>query len=182
MKGGSKYFACLILFFILKHAKPSVRNRTRYIRKDICFDLFLFFCMSDQNRHSCIVHLRLIQSGFSHVFVVYSVEIRVMNIQSALLQGVETSCMCVCTKRVCVSITEPKACTVAQLRRVHLFIVNCLLKNKFNIHCNILFISLSQHYKPNFHAKNIIWLKFTMNYSLFKLNYNWRHCNAISLT
>ena len=35
---------------------------------------------------------------------------------------------------------------------------------------------------PNFHAKNIIWLKFTINYSLFKLNYNWRHCSAISLT
>ena len=30
--------------------------------------------------------------------------------------------------------------------------------------------------------KNIIWLKFTINYSLFKLNYNWRHCSAISLT
>ena len=37
-------------------------------------------------------------------------------------------------------------------------------------------------YKPNFHAKNIIWLKFTINYSLFKLNYNWWHCSAISLT
>ena len=27
-------------------------------------------------------------------------------------QGAETSCMFVCTKRVCVSDTEPKACTV----------------------------------------------------------------------
>ena len=35
---------------------------------------------------------------------------------------------------------------------------------------------------PNFYAKYIIWLKFTINYSLFKLNYNWRHCSAISLT
>ena len=29
---------------------------------------------------------------------------------------------------------------------------------------------LSQHYKPNFYTKNIIWLKFTINYSLFKLD------------
>ena len=59
-------------------------------------------------------------------------------------QGAETSCMCVCTKRVCVSNNEPKACTVGiqyirisvfvQSWRVHWFIVNCLLKNKFNIH------------------------------------------------
>ena len=28
------------------------------------------------------------------------------------LQGAETSCVCVCTKRVCVSNTKPKACTV----------------------------------------------------------------------
>ena len=34
----------------------------------------------------------------------------------------------------------------------------------------------------NSHAKNIIWLKFTINYSLFKFNYNWQHCSAISLT
>ena len=34
----------------------------------------------------------------------------------------------------------------------------------------------------NFHAKNIIWLKFTINYSLLKLNYLWRHCSAPSLT
>ena len=64
-----------------------------------------------------------------------------------------------------------------------MFIVNCLLRNKYNIHIfSILFIHLSQHHKPNFHAKNIIWLKFTINYSLFKLNYNWRHCSATSLT
>ena len=49
-----------------------------------------------------------------------------------------------------------------QSRRVHLFIVNCLLKHKFNTQCNILFIYLSQHYKPNFHGKNIIRLKFTI--------------------
>ena len=35
---------------------------------------------------------------------------------------------------------------------------------------------------PNLNAKNKIWLKFTINYLLFKLNYNWRHCSAISLT
>ena len=58
---------------------------------------------------------------------------------------------------------------------------NCLLKNKFNIHV-ILFIYLSQKYKPNFHAKNIIWLQFTVNHSFFKFNYNWRHCSPISLT
>ena len=45
-------------------------------------------------------------------------------------------------------------------RRVHLFIVNCLLKNKFNIH---VFIYLSQYYKQNFRAKNIIWFKFAIN-------------------
>ena len=50
---------------------------------------------------------------------------------------------------------------------------NCLLlivNLNFNIHtCNILFIYLSQHYEQNFHAKNIIWLEFTINYSLFQL-------------
>ena len=61
---------------------------------------------------------------------------------------------CVCTRRVCASKIDHR-------RRV---------------------LYLSQHYKPNFHAKNIIWLKFTINYSLFKLNYNWRHCSVISLT
>ena len=99
--------------------------------------------------------------------------------------------MCVCTKRVCVwkeYRTEGVYCryiqyirisVFVQTRRVHLFIANCLLKNKFNMH---VFIYLSQHFKPNFHAKNMIWLKFAINKSLFKLNYNWQHCSAISLT
>ena len=39
-----------------------------------------------------------------------------------------------------------------QSRRVHLFIVNCLLKNKFNIHV-ILFKYLSQQYKVKFACK-----------------------------
>ena len=83
----------------------------------------------------------------------------------------------------CSYMQHKRISVFVQFRRVHLFIVNCLLKNKFNILCNdILLIFLSQHYKPNFHAKNIIWLKFTINYSLFKLNYNWRLCSAISLT
>ena len=29
-----------------------------------------------------------------------------------VFQGAKTSCVCVCTKRVCVSNTKPKACTV----------------------------------------------------------------------
>jgi len=53
--------------------------------------------------------------------------------------------VCVSVPIVCVKFTEPKVCTVwykqyiirimifVQSRRVHLFIVNCLLKNKFNI-------------------------------------------------
>jgi len=59
--------------------------------------------------------------------------------------------VCVCTKRVCVSNTEPKACIVDmtihknQSMRLHLFIVNGILKNKFNIH-NI-------HYKAKFACK-----------------------------
>ena len=36
--------------------------------------------------------------------------------------------------------------------------------------------------KRNFHAKNITWLKFTINISLFKFNYNCQHCSSISLT
>jgi len=49
--------------------------------------------------------------------------------------------------------------------------------------CNRLFIHLSQHYNANFHAKNIIFIKvYNKLYSLFKLNYNWRHCSALSLT
>ena len=50
---------------------------------------------------------------------------------------------------------------------------NCLLlivNLKFNIHTrNILFIYLSQHYKQNFHAKDILWLEFKINYSFFQL-------------
>ena len=65
-----------------------------------------------------------------------------------------------------------------------MFIVNCLLKNKFNIlTCSILFIYLSQNYKQIFHAKKIIWL--SVQYKLLvihELNYNWQHCSAISLT
>ena len=34
------------------------------------------------------------------------------NHNEASNQGTETSCVCVCTKRVCVSNTKPKACTV----------------------------------------------------------------------
>ena len=81
-------------------------------------------------------------------------------------QGTEASCICVCTKRVCVRNNEPKEhCTCIQYirisvfvqsRRVHLFIVNCLLKNKFNIHVIYYLIYLSPHYKRHFHAKKII--------------------------
>ena len=35
---------------------------------------------------------------------------------------------------------------------------------------------------PGFDTKNILWLKFTKNGSLFKFNNNWRYCSAISLT
>ena len=63
-----------------------------------------------------------------------------------------------------------------------LFIVNCLLKISLIYMKYIIVPYLSQQYKLNFHAKNIIWLKFTISKSLFKLNYNWRHCSAISLT
>ena len=91
-----------------------------------------------------------------------------------LERGVELSeatprCVCICTKRVCVRNTEPKACTkgiytiqyiriavFVQSRRVHLFIVNCLLKNKFNIHVKYIIYTFKSTYKPNFHAKNII--------------------------
>ena len=36
-------------------------------------------------------------------------------------------------------------------------------------------------YEIKFSCKEIL-LKFTINYSLFMLNYNWQHCSAISLT
>ena len=72
---------------------------------------------------------------------------------------------------------------IVQSRRVQLFLVNCLLINKFDIHVMYyLYIFKSTLKAMNFDAKNIIWLKFTINYSLFKLNYNWRHFSAISLT
>ena len=47
--------------------------------------------------------------------------------------------------------------------------------------CKILFIYSSQHYKPNLYAKKIIWLKLSINYSLFQLNFKRRHFSAISL-
>ena len=68
------------------------------------------------------------------------------------------SCVCVCTKKVCVKFTEPKVCTVG------------IYSNKK--------IGICQHCKPNFHAKIIICLKFTKNYSLFKLNHN-LFCNFL---
>ncbi len=46
-------------------------------------------------------------------------------------------------------------------RREKLFIVNCLLKNNFNINMQYIFIFI--YIKPNFHTKNIIWLKLTIN-------------------
>ena len=59
-------------------------------------------------------------------------------------QGAETSCGCVCTKKVCESNTEPKACTVGYTVHKNLgicalyslgeCIVNCLIKNKWNIY------------------------------------------------
>ena len=64
------------------------------------------------------------------------------NINLGESQGAEPSCVCVCNKRVIVRNTEPKACPLSTVHenlgictiwRVHFFIVNCLLKNKFNI-------------------------------------------------
>ena len=60
-------------------------------------------------------------------------------------QGAETSRMCVCSKSVCKKyraegvyycryIQFIRISVFVQSRRVHLFIVNCLLKNKFNTH------------------------------------------------
>ena len=77
-----------------------------------------------------------------------------------LFQGAETSCVCVCTKGVGVSDNEPKACTegiyTIQYIRISVFV------QSRRVH---LFI-----------------FKFTIHYSLFKLNYGWQHCSAISLT
>ena len=60
-------------------------------------------------------------------------------------QGAETSCVCVCNKKnlckehrtegvYCRCVQYIKISVFVKYRRVHLFIVNCLLKNKFNIH------------------------------------------------
>ena len=61
-------------------------------------------------------------------------------------------CVCLYQKSVC-KVTVPKVCTVGLYstyesrylysRRVHLFIVNCLFKNKFKMH---VIYNLSQHY------------------------------------
>ena len=58
--------------------------------------------------------------------------------------GAETSCVCLYQKIVCkvyrtegvytVGIQYIRISVFLQSRRVHLFIVNCFLKNKFNIH------------------------------------------------
>ena len=40
----------------------------------------------------------------------YKIDMKVSSFVSN--QGAETSCMCVCTKRVCVKFTKPKMCTV----------------------------------------------------------------------
>ena len=50
--------------------------------------------------------------------------------------GGNVMCVCLYQKSVC-KVTVPKVCTVglySLARRVHLFIVNCLLKNKLNMH------------------------------------------------
>ena len=72
-------------------------------------------------------------------------------------------CVCVCTKRVCEKFTEPMVCTVgiySTYKSRYLYSVGeyiCLLLIVYlKYTCNILFIYLSKHYKPNFHAKNII--------------------------
>ena len=95
-------------------------------------------------------------------------------------QGTEASCICVCTKRVCVRNNEPKEhCTCIQYirisvfvqsRRVHLFIVNCLLKTKFNIHV-IYYLYILVNTVSQIFMQKIILIEFKINYSLFKLNY-----------
>ena len=84
--------------------------------------------------------------------------------------GAETSCVCVCNKRVCVRNTESKACTVG---------INSTKESQYlyslgEYTCLLLIVYLNKY------AKNTIWLKFTINYSLFKFNYNRRHCSTIS--
>ena len=56
---------------------------------------------------------------------------------------------------MCVCLYQESVCKELQSRRVHLFIVNSLLKCINNI-LHVYYLFLSQHYKPNFHAKNII--------------------------
>ena len=81
--------------------------------------------------------------------------------------GGNVMCVCVCTKRVCVSNTEPKVCArryihyirisvfVKSTRVIHLFTVNCLFKSKFNMHVKYYHTFNSALY-AKFHAKNII--------------------------
>ena len=87
-------------------------------------------------------------------------------------QGADTSCMCVCTKRVCVKFTEPKACTVGIYSTYESRYLYSLgeYKNKFNIDVKYyLLIYLSQ--------QEYILIEVYNYYSLFKLNYNW-HCST----
>ena len=65
------------------------------------------------------------------------------------VQGAETLCLCVCTKRVCVCNKELNSCTVGEystdeswyLYSLGEYICLLLIKNKFNIHViNYLYI------------------------------------------
>ena len=50
-------------------------------------------------------------------------------------QGAAMSCVCLCTKGVhCRFIQNVRISVFVQPRRVHMFIINCLLKNKFNMY------------------------------------------------
>ena len=106
-------------------------------RKETPHSLLLIICPPRLNT-SRYLWLATINSPYLPTFPLFSLYHH---------QGAETSCVCVCTKRVCVKFTVPKVCTAecryiqyigisvfVQSRRVHLFIVNCLFKNKFNIH------------------------------------------------
>ena len=63
-------------------------------------------------------------TGFHlHVYKLYfSTYVKLQNTNQIIPygQGAETSCVCVCTKRVCVSNTKPKACTVGIYKAVRL--------------------------------------------------------------
>ena len=67
--------------------------------------------------------------------------------------------MCVSIKKECVKFTEPKVCTVGVFSTYEsryfysLGEYICLL---LIVYLKISLIYLSQHYKPNFHAKKII--------------------------